>query len=206
MSGTQESQRSGSAQNAKVRTGTKRKKLTQKRLKELFRYNAHTGVFSRRVAVGRHGRYVAGSTPGGKTSDGYIRIQVDHFSYKAHRLSFLYVHGFLPEGDIDHIDRNKKNNAISNLREVTRQCNTRNAGNPITNTTGVKGVYWSKRLRKWEVKICVCKKSKHIGLYNSFPNAVCARLAAEQCVGWSGCDNSSPAYRYVKKNINKGAK
>jgi len=91
----------------------------------------------------------------------------------------------------------KYHNWWDNLREATQQCNQRNVGTRSDNTSGVKGVTWHKRDKQWVAQICVNKKNKSIGYYADFDDAVCARLAAEQCVDWAGCDSSSPAYQYV---------
>ncbi|MCP4373526.1 MAG: hypothetical protein GY797_36295 [Deltaproteobacteria bacterium] len=49
--------------------------------------------------------------------------------------------------------------------------------------------------------LCINGINKYLGTYNNFDNAVCARLAGEQCVNWSGCDSNSPAFKYVKGHI-----
>ena len=124
--------------------------------------------------------------------------------YKAHRLAWFYVHGYMPENDIDHEDRITNHNWIKNLREVSKVCNARNIGNIKSNTSGVKGVKWDKFNTKWEVCIMINQINKYLGRYKSFDNAVCARLAGEQCVNWEGCDSHSPAYQYVRENIQGG--
>ncbi len=129
---------------------------------------------------------------------GYCRVRIKGKYYYAHRLIWLWHHGYFPENDIDHIDKNKLNNRIENLREVSTQCNIRNSGNRSDNTSGVKGVYWYKRTKKWISSIMVNQVTKHLGYYNSFDDAVLARLAAEQHFGWKNCDSSSPAYVYAK--------
>lgn len=110
-------------------------------------------------------------------------------------------YGYWPENDIDHKDKIKHHNCIRNLRETSRQCNMRNMGNRKDNTSGVKGIHWDKLNKKWKTQISINRKRKTLGYYKDFDNAVCARLAGEQCVGWEGCDSNSPAYQYVKENI-----
>ena len=172
-------------------------KPTQDRLKELLEYDPKTGKFFWRVARGVR----VGAEAGSVDSEGYICIGVDWKTYKAHRLAWLYVHGYLPENQIDHIDRDPSNNRIKNLREVSVICNSRNCGNPRTNRSGVRGVSWHKSTGKWQVQIEVNQRNFHLGYYDDFTEAVCARLAAEQCLGWSGCDSSSPAFQYVSSNL-----
>jgi hypothetical protein len=173
-----------------------KEKLTQKRLKEVLKYYPGSGIFRWRTRERRKKNIIAGC----KNSSGYIMIQIDGERHLAHRLAFLYVHGYLPENQIDHIDRDPGNNKINNLREVSRQCNTRNTGNPITNTYGVKGVYWNKRDNNWYAQVKINGKAKYLGYYKNFDGAVMARYKKEKELNWSGCDSSSPAYQYLKQN------
>ncbi len=176
----------------------KSKKLTQEKLKELFFYDPLVGYFTRKCDRGN--RWYKGDIAG-YIGDRYLRIQIEGKNYQAHRLAWLYVYGYFPESDIDHIDRNKTNNKIANLRGVSRSCNIRNTGNTVTNTSGVKGVSYYKSRNRWVVRIRNGKIEKHVGYYKNFDNAVCARLAAEQCLNWSNCDSSSPAYQYVQEML-----
>jgi hypothetical protein len=174
----------------------KYKKLTQKRLKEVLRYYPGSGIFTWRKTFPGRRRKIAGY----KNSLGYIQIKIDGEKHLAHRLVFLHEHGYFPENHIDHIDGNPSNNKIKNLREVSQQCNLRNTGNWITNTSGVKGVSWCKKGNKWMAKICVNGKQKNLGYYKNFNDAVMARYQAEKELNWKGCDSSSPAYLYLKQN------
>jgi hypothetical protein len=169
------------------------------RIHELLGYNPKTGVFT--WLFGRLGTGGAGSVAGYVGSHGYRRIRVDGREYLAHRLAWLYVYGYIPENNLDHINRVKDDNRIINLREVSPACNVRNTGNRCNNTSGVKGVSWIKGEKKWKANITDKGNKKHLGQYKDFADAVCARLAAEQCLNWSGCDSSSPAYKWVRDNI-----
>jgi hypothetical protein len=111
------------------------------------------------------------------------------------------MYGYWPENVIDHKDRVRHHNWIKNLREVSNQCNQRNRGNSKNNTSGVKGVSFDNVTNKWRPYIKINNKLFRLGSYKEFDNAVCARLAAEQCLGWSGCDSNSPAFQYVKDFI-----
>lgn len=177
-------------------------RLTQERLKELFHYDQNTGIFTRAKTVTYNSK--RGDVSGYKDEFGYLQIQVDGRLYRAHRLAWLYVYGYLPENDIDHINRIGDDNRIKNLREVSRSCNNRNSGNSKANTSGVKGVSYAKKIKKWRAQIKIYGRVYVVGHYVDFDNAVCARLAAEQCVGWAGCAKISPAYQYVKQYIQKG--
>lgn len=167
--------------------------ITQEELKEVLDYNRNTGEF-----VWRGSRKVAGSL-----YTGYYRIQINKKRYYSHRLAWLYEYGYMPENRIDHIDRNGLNNRIDNLREVSNVCNLRNTGNYKNNNSGVKGVSICCETGRWRAQIKVYGVSKSIGRFDDFDEAVCHRLAAEQCLNWEGCDSRSPAYRYVMENILK---
>lgn len=171
--------------------------LTQLRLKELLNYDPESGIFTWRV--NRRGMATAGSRAGYIQPSGYRYIKVDGKLYRASRLAWLFIEGYFPEHEIDHINRLRYDDRWKNLRHVTRQCNVRNCGNSRNNTSGIKGVGWFRQTEKWRVRIVVNKKSHSLGYYGDFNDAVCARLAAEQCLGWKGCDASSPAYRYVQR-------
>ena len=173
--------------------------VTQDRLKEVLHYDPITGLFTWKVATARCIK--VGEIAGCKHSSGYIHTKIDYKNYRAHRLAWLYVHGYMPENDLDHINQIRDDNRIVNLREVSKQCNARNCGNSKRNVSGVKGVSLSKAMNKWHAYIRAHGKRNHLGFYNDFADAVCARLAAEQCLNWSGCDSSSPAYRWVEGNI-----
>jgi len=178
-----------------------KEKLTYERLHKLLNYNPETGVFTRKVK--RNRRAKIGDVLGSKNNLGYIHIRIDRKEYLAHRLAWFYVYGYFPENYLDHINRNRADNRILNLREVSNSCNQRNTENHKTNTSGVKGVSFIKRDQAWRAKIRVDNKHINLGSYKDFDNAVCARLAAEQCLNWSHCDSLSPALQYVREHIQK---
>ena len=172
-----------------------RNKLSKSELKRNVKYNSKTGHFTRKIA---HGGSKIGDIAGCK-KDGYIEISINDISYYAHRLAWLYVHGYFPEYGVDHKDRIKHHNWIDNLRESTQQCNTRNTGNFKHNKSGVKGVY--AKGEKWIAQIKVNKKGYGLGTFTDFDEAVCTRLCAEQCLDWANCDSNSPAYLHVQKML-----
>jgi hypothetical protein len=173
---------------------TPRGALTYDQVHELLDYDPETGVFRWRVS--RRGASI-GQVAGSITAKGYISIMVEKVNYFAHRLAWFYVHGYFSENQIDHINRIRDDNRIQNLREVSGQCNLRNANTRVDNTSGVCGVYRHEQCRKWAPRITVYGVHYYLGLYEDYEDAVCARLAAEQCLNWEGCDSSSDAYRYV---------
>lgn len=170
--------------------------ITQERLKEVLDYNRDTGEFfwkkqiSNRIKVGNLA---------GNYSYGYREISIDKRPYKVHQLVWFLENGYIPENDLDHINRIRNDNRIENLREVSRQCNMRNSGLRKDNTSGIKGVHWNKKDNAWESYITINQKRERLGRFQDFTEAVCHRLAAEQYENWSGCDSSSSAYRYINE-------
>lgn len=102
--------------------------LTQKRLKELLRYDAETGTFTRIVSTSNNAK--AGAIAGTIGMYGYRIISIDGFLWKAHRLAFLYVYGTFPDKHIDHINGVRHDNRIANLRTVTVSGNNQNHRGP----------------------------------------------------------------------------
>ncbi|MFC0666224.1 HNH endonuclease [Azotobacter chroococcum] len=156
--------------------------LESSRLRELFDYNAETGVFIRKVRTTNNVK--VGQVAGCIRPDGYLGIYVDNQSYQAHRLAWLYVHGRWPDGQIDHINGIRTDNRIANLRDVSHVENGRNQRLARNNTSGVNGIHWFKRRNKWRVEITVDRKKRHIGYFENLEDAVAARKAAEQSFGF----------------------
>lgn len=128
--------------------------LTQERLKELFRYSPVVGIFEKLIGGGRKSRPKRWVLAGGVRRDtGYITISVDGKSYQAHRLAWLYMYGVLPDEEIDHIDGDRSNNAINNLRLATRCENMWNTQSHRNNRSGIKGVSWDKARNMWVGRI-----------------------------------------------------
>lgn len=139
--------------------------LTQQRLKELFYYDENCGEFIRlqRTSNSVHVGDVAGTV----NFYGYKQIRINQKIYKNHRLAWLYVYGVMPELDIDHINGNKKDNRIKNLRLVTVSQNLQNSKKRCDNTSGYKGVSLHKKTGKWTARIKIHNKYKHLGLFTS---------------------------------------
>jgi len=148
--------------------------LTAERVRELFNYDPDTGLFTRRIAIGYRGRFRKGDVPGTDNKNGYIRIIVDYKKYYAHRLAWLHVFGYLPE-EIDHIDRNRSNNRISNLRPATHAQNLSNALR-LRTKSGLKGAY--RFQNRWKSSITSTGKQIHLGLFDTAEEAHAAYVAA----------------------------
>lgn len=106
-----------------------------------------------------------GCIAGSIKNDKYRRIAINKKPYLAHRLIFMMFHGYMPK-IVDHIDGNRINNRIENLREATHSQNQWNAGKNKNNTSGYKNVTWNTRKSKWLVNIRTHKKDIHIGYFD----------------------------------------
>jgi hypothetical protein len=138
--------------------------ITQSELKELLHYDPDTGIFTwkiktcKKVCVGKIAGYVA--------SNGYISFSINKKSYLAHRLAWLYVNGNFTKHTIDHINGNKKDNRIVNLREATKSENSWNRKLQVDNVSGIKGVYWHALRNKWMARIMVNNKQMYLGSFD----------------------------------------
>lgn len=158
-------------------------KITQELLHQLFNYNPLTGIFlfkertsnlkrSSKDDVRWNKRY-AGKVAGFDHYEGYRSISIYGKQQMAHRMAFLYTHGFTPE-IIDHINQDKKDNRISNLRPASKSENAMNAKRPSTSSSGIKGVSFHKPTGKWRARVMVDKKEVHLGLFFTAPDAAIA--------------------------------
>lgn len=176
--------------------------MTQDRLKELLYYDPETGIF--RWKINRGGKVKVGGKAGFYKEDEYSVIGVDHKTYLSHRLVFLYMEGYFPENDIDHINRIKDDNRWCNLREVSHQCNMRNCKLQSNNISGVTGVNYHKGICKWRSIITINDKQIHLGYYKNFYDAVKARWQAEVKYEFPNCNTTSSAYEYLKEHNQLG--
>lgn len=152
--------------------------ITQKQLKKLLYYTPHTGTFTRLISTSNVVK--VGDIAGCLNAQKYYSIRINKKSYLCHRLAWLYIYGYFPKNQIDHINHNRGDNRICNLREVTMQENKRNSPIPSNNTSGTIGVYWHKQRQKWLASIKVNKKQLSLGIYKNKEDAIKARKHAEK--------------------------
>lgn len=163
-------------------------------LQALLDYNPQTGllVWKERtrdplVSLREHNRWNsrwAGQQAGSITTFGYVAVKIGKAAYKAHRIAWAMHHGeYPPKGEfVDHINRDKADNSISNLRLASRSENGINRPNPSNNTSGHKGVTaypWSKN-KPWVAKIGVDNIKHHIGYFATFEEACVAYQVASR--------------------------
>lgn len=138
--------------------------LTQTTLKEWLHYEPNTGVFT--WLKQPTASVPVGSIAGWQHHD-YCKICLLSTHYPAHRLAWLYVYGVLPDKSLDHINGDKSDNRISNLRMATCSENGINRTAPANNSSGYKGVSWQTKVQAWVAAITKDGKHVYAGQANS---------------------------------------
>ena len=158
--------------------------LTAQLLRELLHYEPSTGVFTRLVATsGLYG--CVGRVCGTPDKDGYSRISLMSRKYGAHRLAWLYTTGSWPKQQIDHINGNRSDNHISNLRDVTPRMNTENqTRSHLRSKVRLLGV--SECKNKFRATIQVDGRRINLGVFES-AEAAHAQYIKSKRVMHAGC-------------------
>ena len=142
-------------------------------------YDAETGQFTWSVA-GRGIRM--GAVAGSKTPEGYWQIKLGFKVYRAHRLAWFLVHGGWPDGSIDHINGNRLDNRIANLRIASHAVNMQNKRTAMVNnkSCGLLGVTWNVQHKRWQSKVTVGGRTHHVGYFDDPEVAHAAYLEAKR--------------------------
>ena len=117
-------------------------------------------------------------------NNGYLVGRVGGATMKAHRVAWALYHGAWPTQHIDHINGDRADNRIKNLRLASPKENGRNQKRHKTNTSNHTGVVWSVRQRRWCARIVVDGARRHLGTFVALEDAVRARQAAERLYGF----------------------
>ena len=149
-------------------------------LKDYLSYDPETGVFIR--IQSRSSRPNRCGKPLSTVSRyGYIVIWYKRKVYFAHRLAWYFVHGEFPENLIDHINENKIDNRIVNLREATDAQNKTNISTPTaSNKSGFLGVSWCKCAKKWRAQLMVDGVYNYLGIFDDPVEAYETYLTAKR--------------------------
>lgn len=137
-------------------------KVTRERLVEEFDYDPETGLFTRHDGTTKNMN---------ETCWGYFRIKMDGKGFQAHTLAWLYVYGEIPEQQIDHINLDKLDNRIANLRLATSSQQMANNRIKRTNTSGAKGVVIRKRSKPYDAAVIVNGKYLFQGAFATLDEA-----------------------------------
>jgi hypothetical protein len=156
--------------------------LTVELLREYFSYDAETGHLIRLKSVSGNGK--VGAPAGVMDNVGYRRIKFFRTRYQAHRLVWMFHHGSLPAGMLDHINQDRADNRIENLREVTASQNCKNRKKETRTASGRRGVSYFARDRLWVANVNINKKQTYLGSFKTREEAIAAREAAEKEHGY----------------------
>lgn len=151
---------------------------TPEQLRELLRYEPDTGKLfwkerplnsfdSARIGKTWNARYADREALTYVHKSGYRQGIVLGLSLKAHRVAWALHYGMWPEADLDHVNCDKGDNRIENLRSASRPQNGWNVGRPSTNTSGYKGVTFFQQTQKWRARITVGGKVQHLGHFGT---------------------------------------
>lgn len=154
--------------------------LTQQRVQELLDYDCETGIFRWKQS---YGRAVKGVIAGNAGVRGYRYIGIDAGFFRAHHVAWLYVHGTATQKEIDHINGNRDDNRITNLRECSRAQNMENK-KPYARRKGnaPQGVHWHIATNKWCAAIQKDRHRHHLGLFDTADAAHNAYLEAKRAL------------------------
>ena len=93
------------------------------------------------------------------------------FRSMAHRLAWFFVYGYLPNSEIDHINRQRADNRIANLRLANRSVNMHNTNIAKNNKSGVTGIHWKKSHNKWSAQVYLHGHRNFLGLFDELEDA-----------------------------------
>lgn len=138
-------------------------------LHEILKYDPITGKLFWKmtrggVSIGEEAGWV-------DESSGYKRISIYGATKYAHVVAWELFHGEIPNGQVDHINGDKTDNRIANLRECSPAQNAQNRKNRVDNKSGVKGASWNASRRKWCARVTVNKKVFFLGFFSNITDA-----------------------------------
>lgn len=137
---------------------------------DVFYYDTSVGHLRNKGSVGRPKERLSAYFD---KSSGYYRVKFMGKGFLEHRVIYEMFNGHFTH-DLDHIDRNKLNNKIENLRTCSRPENVLNSRIRVDNKSGYKGVVWHKASGKWQAQTMLVGKRIHIGLFDNPKHAALA--------------------------------
>lgn len=151
--------------------------LTIERVAELFTYDPESGIVRRKID---HNRCKAGDAVGSLSAGGYLSVRIDKKAYYVHRLAWFMTYGRWPEGVIDHIDGDRLNNKLANLRDASSLVNMQNTLKPkgkqrLLGVSLHRGKYWKAGIR-------VNGKQTHLGYFETPELAHEAHMKAKRAL------------------------
>lgn len=154
--------------------------LLASKLRDRFHYDPETGAFLRRHSNGI--RWSAGDRadkPGCGALRQYRLLRVGEHKLLAHRAAWLWIHGSMPIGLIDHVNGDPSDNRIANLRDADSRINNENRRLPsVRSQSGVLGVF--PHQGRYRVRLTVNRRSVHIGVFDDVEQAYAAYVEAKR--------------------------
>lgn len=133
-------------------------------------YEPETGLLIWKVTLCNTA--IAGNVAGTRSKKGYIQVQINKKRYYAHNIAWIMSGGEIPSGyEVDHIDLDKANNKLENLRLSTKSQNQRNRGIHKNNRTGVKGVSFCKQTGLYKARVMLYHKEYFCGRFKTVEEA-----------------------------------
>jgi hypothetical protein len=157
-------------------------------VKSLLSYDGTTGHLTWKPRVGNvsfNARHAGRRAFTSKESDGYLQGRIHGIHMKAHRVAWCIHYGYWPDGQIDHINGDRSDNRIENLRVVDNVTNCRNKGMDSRNTSGYTGVSFCKSNSKWMAGYTKDYIRHHVGYFNCSTSAAIAVMIARKIEGFT---------------------
>lgn len=151
-------------------------RLSQEDIKAILDYDPGTGVFRWKI---QQSNSIKSGDVAGYIDDGYRKISIFGAEYKAHRVAWVWMTGEWPVDQVDHRNRDRSDNRWSNLRQATTAENKQNQKIYKNNTSGLTGVTFDKKSKKWLARIGVCGVRKYLGSFDDASSAFAAYTVAK---------------------------
>lgn len=155
-------------------------------LKGLFTVDYESGTLIRRVSTYRAQKE---AVAGYKANNGYLAVSVVGVRALVHRVIWAIHYDAWPEGDIDHIDNDKTNNRIPNLRMATKSQNSMNTRIRKDSTTGIKGVCYNSANSNYRVRLIKDNTPVEVGSFLTIQAAAEAVKLARKKIHGDFCNH-----------------
>ena len=156
--------------------------ITPQQVVNALIYDPNSGSFQWRRSTTTGGCVQPGRACGSISESGYLRIRIAGRLYMAHRIVWAYVHGRWPTDQIDHINGNRSDNRLCNLREASRSLNMQNQrrAQSKNRSSGLLGVSWRKDRSRWQASIRLDGRLEHLGYFISPEDAHAEYVSAKR--------------------------
>lgn len=139
--------------------------LSREEILELVYYDKDSGEI---LWKANSGAATLGRKCGWTRPDGYRQVYIKKHPLLLHRVIWLLENGEWPSKLIDHINGDKSDNRITNLRLANNEQNGRNSKIHLKNKSGERNVFWREGHKKWEVSVRVNKKTIYLGWFKDY--------------------------------------